>query len=429
MHIILRALSDIHIEESIRNTYYEKKKLVEILKEHGFQEADMSYFCKKLFFYTGGIPRLVCRVCLSIINNSTIQLQDRDAIDSNFRNNNFNLINVSPEIYLLEKLEQNSKLARIFSIVYALNALGITFPEDSVIGGFKSFSEVLHSLPLYIDKCDDFDKKKVVYRVLFPECIVHNMTQPLVIHFNLLNGLQKFATVLNSGELLEYLTTNTIILRILILKNLSKYELKWKQVSKCFAESNHISELEVDMNLSEIIFLPKFTTKKESSDEIKLTLKSLPWSHDASIEEWNWIVPNLFKVKHFHKPKPMSMSCDLYYYANNNIMMGFAMKNYGSKTDFNISILQNEIDKAAVVMKNTCIKNFSLFILCRHHTTLQTLFVSKDVYRIDPGIFEWSENELKQVDNGNITYKSIMRRLKKKNNMKQIYFMYQMEWK
>ncbi len=125
----------------------------------------------------------------------------------------------------------------------------------------------------------------------------------------------------------------------------------------------------------------------------------------------------------------MSMSCDLHYYANNNIMMGFGMKNYGPKTDFNISILQNEIDKAAVVMKNTCIKNFSLFILCRHHTTLQTLFVSKDVYRIDPGIFEWSENELKQVDDGNITYKSIMRRLKKKNNMKQIYFMYQMEWK
>jgi len=412
-HIILRALSSYHIEQSIRNTMVEERSFLQILKERGLQEDNISYFCKKIFFYTGGIPRFISRVCISILMNPKIRIESMKQIDELFIRDAFELINHSPEVHLLSRLDSQNPVAKAFSLIYVLSSLGITFPEDCFIGHFGSFIEVIHSLPLYVDECDSSDHKKVIYRVIIPECIVHNMTQPLIRHFNLLNGLQKYASILNSGELLEYLTANTIILRFLNIKTSNTYEYTWSQISECFSMSTFISKLKIDMNLSEMIFIPKFTTKNKSSEKIKSEIKRLPWSHDASIEEWDWVIPNLFKEKHFHKPKPMSMSCDLYYYANKTTMMAFALKNYGAQTNFNIQMLQNEIDKAAMTLKNTCIKYFSLFLFCRTHKTLQALFELQDIYKIHSGTFLWSENKLEPIANVKITYKSMLSRLRK----------------
>jgi hypothetical protein len=76
------------------------------------------------------------------------------------------MINYSPEVYLLSEFDSQNPLDKDFSLIYSMSSLGITFPEDSTICQLGSFIEVLHSLPLYVDRCENSNEENVIYPIL-----------------------------------------------------------------------------------------------------------------------------------------------------------------------------------------------------------------------------------------------------------------------
>ena len=152
------------------------------------------------------------------------------------------------------------------------------------------------------------------------------------------------------------------------------------------------------------------------TDTKKENLKLMPWLYDASYDnDWKWVVDNLLKEQFVSKPKPMSKSPDLLIRHSKEIISAYACKNYSEKTKFTIGMLQEEIDKAAIIMKGDIIKKLTLFVVCRSHITLSPLSDSYMFYRMDAGRYKWKEGKFEFVEKGKVCFTEIVKRLKKKN--------------
>jgi hypothetical protein len=127
--------------------------------------------------------------------------------------------------------------------------------------------------------------------------------------------------------------------------------------------------------------------------------------------DWKWVVDNLLKENYLSKPKPMSKSPDLIIRHSKEIISAYACKNYSKKSNFIIGMLQDEVDKAAIIMKGGIIKKLTLFILCRSHITLSPLFDSSMFYRM--GRYKWREGKFERVEKGKVYFTEIIERLKK----------------
>jgi hypothetical protein len=420
-HIVLRALHPNHIKHSIKKTIppdeEQNRTLLNLFKSvNGLKDID--YFCKRLYIFSGGIPRFISRVCCDIWLSSTeISLETNKDIEQLFLNwKNLELTSRSSELNLLSSLTPIMK--RYLALIYALSELGVPFPDNSTIGDFDSLISLMKSPPLYVNL---YDKKKdngkeVTYRIIFPECMRLEFEKSITKqnYLPLLRDLQKHALYLNSGELLEYAVANLIMLRILLLCKMTYTDsITWSQVHNMYTFSDHLKNMTVNLNTNQINLIPKITNCN-LTDSKKGNLKLMPWSHDASYEnDWKWVVDNLLKEHYLSKPMPMSKSPDLIIRHSKEIISAYACKNYSEKTHFTIEMLQDEVDKAAIIMKGGIIKKLTLFVLCRSHITLSPLFDSSMYYRMDAGRYKWREGKFERVEKGKVYFTEIIKRLKK----------------
>lgn len=252
---ILRALHPKHIKLSIKKTIppdnEQERTLLNLFKSvNGLN--DIEYFCKRLYIFSGGIPRFISRVCCDIwLSNTKISLRTNKDIEELFQNwENLGLTSHFSEFNLFRSPSPIMK--RYLALMYTLSSLGIPFPDNASIGDFDSLLSLMKSLPLYVDIFDEKRYcKEITYRIIFPECMRLEFENSIAKLYSLplLHDLQKYALYLNSGELLEYAVANLIALRIFLSYKIAYTDsITWSQVHKMYTLSNHLKNMSVNVN-------------------------------------------------------------------------------------------------------------------------------------------------------------------------------------
>jgi len=141
--------------------------------------------------------------------------------------------------------------------------------------------------------------------------------------------------------------------------------------------------------------MPKIVTKRAntSTGTQKFEKTEHPWRISVIDSDWKEVKKYYFcKENIFIHPAPKSRSSDFFFNLTNNSVLAFAVKNYPSTT-FTFTTLQEEIDKAWLMMQDSTFIEVCLFVFCYgiERSAVQNYCTNDGCLVLNEGVYDFGQ--------------------------------------
>ncbi|EFC37970.1 predicted protein [Naegleria gruberi] len=339
VHIILDMLKVDHITEMFQKVVVTTdgnniREFTEIFCNIG---KNYEYFCKVVFIYTIGLPRLIEYVVLSLLNfvkqNHSIDFSSRERIDAVFDNflmrKELALVRNAKEICPFYTNPFNDeKIDRLIAL-FTMGLMGFPVP---IADEYISEIDLLHNLNVAVETPTVNDDR--VFKMYIPKfTLIKAMNDNNMKHISILSCLpQRFYDYIDKGDLLKQLFLDTILTRILFTLRTSDSN-EWDKIHSIFSLPKILKnkQLELDMNLP-VRYLPKIVSSDNKNTPKALSFsKRHPWCFNMSYKFWNDLYGLQMNGGVIGHPAPKSKSPDFVISVPPNSAISIACKNFSSK--------------------------------------------------------------------------------------------------
>ncbi|EFC38922.1 predicted protein [Naegleria gruberi] len=334
IHITLEMLKEEHIMEIFEKVIISKdgklnvRQFTSIFCNIG---NNYEYFCKTVFWFTMGVPRLVLYVLSSLTrhvkSNGPLDFSTRGKIDDVF--NNFeagpelSLVKTAKEIFPFNECTSTKDNLSRFRSILTMGVLRFPIP---VTEEFLTEIDLIHDLNVAVETptINIDGKPTVMIKMFIPRfTLIKAAKQESLQHLSVLASLpSNYYRYIDKVDLLEQLFHDTILTRVLVTIKFSNAT-RWQNIHSIFSHSQFLTDKKV-----------------EREHELFMTTSVLG------------------------PPAPKSKSPGfLISVPEGNSIIGIACKTNMFSSIFSLKMLQDEIDKASLLEKN-----ITLFVFARQLT-------------------------------------------------------------